>query len=79
MPVFEDMWAYRNREHGIYTYNVASPKWAGGHLSDNQWVIVLRAANNVQIEDYDIVGSSEVFKDHTVMRSRVFTWCPGFG
>ena len=48
--------------------DVISPKWIGGHLSDNQWGIVLRGQDRVILQDFTIVGSSQIFKDHTITR-----------
>ena len=44
-------------------------KWRGGKLSDNQWGLVIRVADDIELSDFDIVGSSEIFKDHTATRS----------
>ena len=50
--------------------DVLAAEYRGGLLSDNQWGIVLRRADGILVRDYDITGSSEQFKDHTVARSR---------
>jgi hypothetical protein len=101
-PLFENTSAYRNREHGIYTYSelrkadvclssflvpryldilshhhhsllllfldVVAPTWRGGFFSDNQWGLVIREQDDVNVEDIEIIGSSEIFKEHTVAR-----------
>ena len=46
-----------------------SPKFLGGLLSDNSRGIYLDGSDHIHIEDYDIVGSTELFKDHTIARS----------
>lgn len=48
--------------------NVAA-EYLGGKLSDNQWGIVIRGSDRVTLQDFDIVGSSRIFKDHTEARS----------
>jgi len=69
VPIFENTKAYRNREHGIYTDNVQAAEWRGGSLSDNQYGLVIVYADRITVSDFDIVGSSEIFKEHTVARS----------
>lgn len=68
VPVFEDVWAYRNREHGIYTYNVIAAEWRGGVIADNQYGFVLRREDRILVKDFEIKGSTQAFKDHTVTR-----------
>jgi hypothetical protein len=54
--------------------NVAA-EYLGGKLSDNQWGIVIRASDRVTLQDFDIVGSSKIFKDHTESRSlKLCSW-----
>jgi len=74
VPIFQNMKAYRNMNHGIYAYNVIAAEWRGGLLSDNQWGINFRVSDRLLLKDYDIVGSSEIFKDHTDTRSQKL--CP---
>jgi hypothetical protein len=61
--------AYRNREQGILTWNNLAAEYLGGKLSDNQWGVVIRVSDRVTLQDFEIVGSSKIFKDHTVARS----------
>lgn len=49
--------------------NIAA-QWRGGALHDNQWGIVLRREDQILLEDFDIKGATQVFKDHTITRSR---------
>jgi hypothetical protein len=37
VPLFENIWSYRNQQQGIYTNNLVAPKFVGGVLADNQW------------------------------------------
>lgn len=74
VPVFENTMAYRNREHGIYTNNIIAAEYRGGKMTDNQWGISLIISDRVKLQDFDIVGSSQVFKDHTAPRG--FQLCP---
>jgi hypothetical protein len=67
--------AYRNKEQGIYTYNNVTAEYCGGKLSDNQWGIVLRVADRITVQNFDIMGSSQIFKDHTATRSTTYQLC----
>jgi len=78
IPKFENTMAYRNREQGIYTWNNVAAAYLGGKLSDNQWGIVVRASDHVMVQDFDIVGSSKIFKDHTESRSLKLCSDPGW-
>ena len=68
--------AYRNREHGIYTFNNVAAEYRGGKMTDNQWGISLIISDRIKLQDFDIVGSSQAFKDHTATRDTAYQLCP---
>ena len=72
IPVFENMMAYRHREHGIYAYNVIAADWRGGKVVDNQLGITIRNADRQTVSDYEIIGATETFKNHIANRPRKF-------
>jgi hypothetical protein len=76
VPVFENTMAYRNREHGIYTFNNVAAEYRGGKMTDNQWGISLISSDRIKLQDFDIVGSSQAFKDHTATRDTAYQLCP---
>ncbi len=71
VPVFENLSAYRNREHGIYTNNMISAEFRGGLVSDNQWGLALLRSDRIIVSDFVVRGSTEVFRDHTKTREKL--------
>ena len=67
-PKFEDMSAYRNYGHGIYVQNTHDAEFIGGHTVDNQWGLTFRYSDKIAVQDYSIIGSTRIFKDHTESR-----------
>ena len=64
VPIFENLSAYRNREQGIYAWNLINAKFIGGFLSDNQKGIEIRRMDGITVEDFVIKGQTEIFKNH---------------
>lgn len=71
VPLFENLSAYRNREQGIYAWNVIHAKFIKGFLSDNQKGIELRRMDGITVEDFVIQGQTEIFKNHTGSRDKL--------
>lgn len=62
VPVFENVQSYRNRQHGIYSYNLVAAQFLGGIVADNQWGFIVRESDHILIDGMAIKGLTDTLK-----------------
>lgn len=62
VPVFENVQSYRNRQHGIYSYNLVAAQFLGGIVADNQWGFIVRESDHILIDGMVIKGLTDTLK-----------------